>query len=44
MIISNYVKVKIDYAQENSKCSLCGVRDKTTNHISECSKQVQRED
>ena len=36
---TSYSKVKIDYTQQNSKCSLCGERDETVNYmISECSK------
>ena len=29
--------------QQNSKCWLCGDRDKTINHISECSKVAEKE-
>ena len=43
-IRTNYVKARIDKTQQNSRCSLCGDRDETINHIiSECSKLVQRE-
>ena len=36
---TNYIKVRIDKTQQNSKCGLCGDRDETINHIiSECSK------
>ena len=43
-IRTNHVKVRIDQTQQNSKCSLCGNRDETINHIiSECSKLAQRE-
>ena len=36
-IRTNYIKVRIDKTQQNSKCRLCGDRDKTINHIiSEC--------
>ena len=38
-IRTNYVKVKIDQTQQNSKCKLYGARDEKINHtISECSK------
>ena len=41
---TNYIKPKIDYAQKNSKCRLCGNNDQTTNHlVSECSKRAQKE-
>ena len=41
---TNHIKVRIDKTQQNSKCRLCGNRDKTTNHIiSECSKLAQKE-
>ena len=40
---TNYVKAKIYYTQQNSKCRLCGDGDKTINHIiSECSKLVPK--
>ena len=32
-ICTNYVKVKIDSTQQNSKCWLCGKRDETINCI-----------
>ena len=36
--------MRIDKTQQNSKCTLCGNRDETINHIiSECSKLAQRE-
>ena len=39
VIRTNQIKVRIDKMQQNSKCRLCGDRDKTINHIvSECSK------
>ena len=42
-IRTNYVKVKIDKTQQNSRCSLCGDRDETIiNIISECSRLVQK--
>ena len=38
------MKARIDKTQQNSKCRLCGDRDKTINHIiSECSKLAQKE-
>ena len=43
-IRTNYIKARIDKTQHNSKCRLCGDRDKKFNHIiSECSKLAQRE-
>ena len=40
----NQIKARIDKTQQNSKCSLCGDRDETINHIiSECSKLAQKE-
>ena len=42
-IRTNYIKVRIDKMQQNSKCRLCGDRDDTINHIiSECSKLAQK--
>ena len=42
--MSNYIKARIDKTQQNSKCSLCGDRDETINHIiSECSKLAPQE-
>ena len=41
---TNHIKARIDKMQQNSKCSICGDRDKTINHIiSECSKLAQKE-
>ena len=42
-IRTNHTKARIDKTQQNSKCRLCGDRDETINHISECSKLAQRE-
>ena len=43
-IRTNHIKVRIDKTQQNSKCRLCGDRDKAINHIiSECSKLAQKE-
>ena len=43
-IRTNYIKVRIDKTQQNSKCGLCGDRDETINNIiSECSKLTQKE-
>ena len=40
---TNHIKARIDKMQQNSKCRLCGNRDETINHISECSKLAQKE-
>ena len=41
-IRANDIKARIDKTQQNSKCSLCGDRDETIDHIiSECSKVAQ---
>ena len=41
---TNHINARIDKAQQNSKCRLCGERDETINHIiSECSKLAQKE-
>ena len=37
------MKARIDKTQQNSKCRLGGDRNKIINHISECSKLVQKE-
>ena len=43
-IRTNHIKARIDKSQQNSKCRLCGNRDKTINHIiSEYSKLAQKE-
>ena len=43
-IRTNHIKARIDKTQQNSKCRLCVVRDKTINHIiSECNKLAQKE-
>ena len=43
-IRANHIKARIDYTQQNSRCRLCGDRDKTIDYIiSECSKLAQRE-
>ena len=39
----NHIKAWIDKTQQNSKCRLCGDRDETINHISECSKLAEKE-
>ena len=40
----DYVKAKIDKMQQNTRCRLCGNRNKTINHIiSKCSKLTQKE-
>ena len=38
---TNHIKPRIDKTQQNSR--LCGNRDETINHISECSKLAQKE-
>ena len=38
-----HIKARIDKMQQNSKCRLCGDRDETINHISDCSKLAQKE-
>ena len=41
---TNYVKEKIDKAQENNKCMQCGDRGDTVNHIiSKCNKLYSKE-
>ena len=43
-IKSNHIKARIDKMQKDSRCRLCGVRDKMINYIiSKCSKLVQKE-
>ena len=42
-IRTNHIKARIDKTQQNSKCRLCGDRDETINHISECSKLAQKD-
>ena len=42
-IRTNHIKVRIDKTQQNSKCRLCDDRDKTLDHMSRCSKLVQKE-
>ena len=43
-IRTNYIEVRIDKTQQNSRCSICDDRDETTNHIiSEWSKLAQKE-
>ena len=43
-IRTNHIKARIDKTQQNSRCSLCGDRDETINHIiSECRKLAQKE-
>ena len=41
-IRTNHIKVRIDEMQQN-RCWLCGDRDETINHISECNKLAQKE-
>ena len=43
IIRTNHIKARIDKTQQNSNCRLCGDRDETVNHISECSKLAQKE-
>ena len=41
--ITNYMKVKIDNAQQNWNCRLCGDKNKTIHHVvSECSTLVKK--
>ena len=42
-IRTNYIKAKIVKAQQNSKYWLCGDREETITHISECSKLAPKE-
>ena len=43
-IRTKYIKVRIDETQQNSRCRLCGERDKMINHIiNKCSKLAQKE-
>ena len=43
-IRTNQIKTKIDDSQQNSKCRLCGIKDKPINHmISEYNKQTQKD-
>ena len=43
-IRTKHIKARTDKTQQNSKCRLCGERDKTINHIiSESSKLAQKE-
>ena len=39
---NDYIKVKIDKAQQNSRCRLRGDRDETINHISKCCKLAKK--
>ena len=41
-IRTNHIKGIIDKMQQNSKCRLCGDRNETINHISECGKLAQK--
>ena len=44
VIRTHHIKATIDKTQQNSKCTLCGDRDETINHIiSECSQLSQKE-
>ena len=42
-IRNNYVKAEMDKIPLNGKSRLCGDRDESINHISECNKSVQKE-
>ena len=37
-IKTNYIKVKVNDTQKNSKCTLCGDREEMVNHMCECKK------
>ena len=40
----NYMKAKIKNTQQNCKCTLCGDREETINHIiSDCNKLAQND-
>ena len=40
---TNHIRARIDNAQQNCKCWLCGDRDESINYIiSECSKLAQK--
>ena len=39
---TNHIEARIDKTQQNRKCWLSGDKDKTINHISECSKLAQK--
>ena len=44
IIITNYIKAKIDNMQQNSKCRSCSDKYETIDHIiRECCKLTQRE-
>ena len=44
VIRTNHIKARLDKIQQNSRCRLCGDKDKTINHIiNECSKLAQKE-
>ena len=41
---TGYIKAKIDNTQKNSKCRLCGEKDKMVNHIIiKCSRLAQKD-
>ena len=42
-IMTNRIKARIDKTLQNRRCRLCGDRDETINHISECSKLAQKD-
>ena len=42
-IRTNHIKARSDKVQQNSRWRLCGDRDETINHISECNKLAQKE-
>ena len=44
VVRTNYINARIDKTEENSRCKLCGDKDKTINHIiSESSKLALKE-
>ena len=41
-IRANYLEAKIHKMQQNSRCRLCGDKDETIDHISECCKLARK--
>ena len=40
--VKSHIRRPGDNMQQNSKCRLCGDRDKTINHIRKCSKLAKK--